>query len=162
MPRILLLGLGCVGGCVYQMISNYFDNIELTILDKMDNLEQEILKYKSTSKLNMNFNTHSINAEITKENYIDLLTPLFKSVDAVINLTTRVDSKLLVLLADKCNIVYLDAAVELFTKCFVPIYHRHKEMRELKVRKTALLEHGMNPGVICVKLGKNIVSLNQI
>ena len=148
MPKILLLGLGCIGGCVYQMLSDYFDNIELTILDKMDNLEQEVLKYKSTSKLNMDFKVNIIQGRIKKKNYIELLTPLFKSVDAVINLTTEVSSKLLVLLADECNVVYLDAAVEMFEKCFMSIHQRHKDMRELKTKKTALLEHGMNPGVI--------------
>jgi len=78
MPKILLLGLGCIGGCVYQILPDYFDNIELTILDKIDNLEEEVLKYKSTSKLNMNFKVNIIKSKIKKKNYVELLTPLFK------------------------------------------------------------------------------------
>jgi len=148
--RILLLGLGCVGGCCYQMLTHYFKNVSLTILDKMKDLDKEIKRYKDTSKLDMNFDTKSIEAEIKESNYKDLLLPLFKTHDAVLNLTTRVNSKNLILLANECNIPYLDAAVELFTTCRVSIYDRHQELYDLRdsIKSTCILEHGMNPGII--------------
>jgi homospermidine synthase len=51
-------------------------------------------------------------------------------------------------LADKHECVYLNACVELFSKCCVPIQQRHEEMRKLKLKHTCLLEHGMNPGAV--------------
>lgn len=59
-----------------------------------------------------------------------------------------VSTAALATLADKNECVYLNACVELFSKCQVPIQGRHEAMRQLNLKYTCLLEHGMNPGAV--------------
>jgi len=86
--------------------------------------------------------------EINESNYQSLLSPLFARSGAVIDLTTVVSTEALATLADKHGCVYLNACVELFSKCSVSIQERHEAMRKLKLTQTCLLEHGMNPGIV--------------
>lgn len=51
-------------------------------------------------------------------------------------------------LADQHECVYLNACVELFSKCSEPIQQRHETVRKLDLKHTCLLEHGMNPGAV--------------
>jgi len=86
--------------------------------------------------------------DINESNYVSLLGPVFAKSGAVLDLTTVVSTAALATLADEHECVYLNACVELFSKCSVSIQERHEAMRKLKLRHTCLLEHGMNPGIV--------------
>lgn len=88
---ITLLGIGTIGGCVIQMVPDYFDLQELIIVDKVSNLESRVQELCSTSVFAAELNKVKLTVlklDITESNYVELLGPLFAKSQAVIDLTT--------------------------------------------------------------------------
>jgi len=151
LPCVTLLGIGTIGGCVIQMITEFVTLDELIIIDRVPNVALRVKELCESSVFckdlqKVKLIPHCL--EINASNYVAILTPFFEKSSAVIDLTTVVSTEHLATLADKHNCVYLNACVELFSKCCVSIQERHERMRQLKLTKTCLLEHGMNPGAV--------------
>eukprot|EP01127_Copromyxa_protea_P001875 TRINITY_DN11784_c0_g1_i1.p1 TRINITY_DN11784_c0_g1~~TRINITY_DN11784_c0_g1_i1.p1 ORF type:complete len:459 (+),score=81.14 TRINITY_DN11784_c0_g1_i1:54-1379(+) len=149
---ITLLGIGTIGGCVIQMLPDYLEGVdELIVIDRVDDLESRVKELCETSVFAnelQKVKVTTMKIDLNEGNYVSVLGPLFEKSGAVIDLTTVLSTAALATLADQHNCVYLNACVELFTKCSVSIQARHEAMRGLKLKHTCLLEHGMNPGAV--------------
>eukprot|EP01126_Amoeba_proteus_P057149 TRINITY_DN7251_c0_g1_i1.p1 TRINITY_DN7251_c0_g1~~TRINITY_DN7251_c0_g1_i1.p1 ORF type:complete len:440 (+),score=74.91 TRINITY_DN7251_c0_g1_i1:182-1501(+) len=159
-PCITLLGIGTIGGCVIQMITDYFFLEELIVVDRVPNLDSRVKELCETTRFKdqlreINITTQQV--ELNELNYKERLAPLFARSVAVLDLTTVVSTTALATLADEFGCVYVNACIELFTKCTTSIQERHEECRKLNPKHTIVLEHGMNPGIVSHLLKMGLV-----
>jgi len=164
---LTLLGIGTVGSAIIQILPHYLDIKKVHIVDRVPDLSQHVKKLISnslniyqTSLQNIEFDLHCI--ELDQSNIRQHLFPLFQESQAVLDLTTMIDSETVAKLADECQCVYLNACLETFHDGELSEAHRHAHFRNIKdgFVNTMILESGMNPGLISLLLNKGLADSN--
>ncbi len=129
---------------------------ELHIVDRVDDLEQRVAAVVEGALPEMRDALRAIRIVthtmvLTAEGLASQLSALFAASDAVMDLTTVVDSESVARLADMHGCVYINACLEVFAvDNNLSEWQRHDRFRRIQgqFRETMVLETGMNPGLI--------------
>lgn len=164
MPKLVFFGCGGVGCALLEMLTIIpLNNIDkILIIDPRDISSDPIVKELSDRI------TH-IQIEVTEKNLLSLLVRYVEKRDIVVDISYNIYFKPLVKWCIKRDILYINTSVErwpveeeetLGDKKQIykrSLYHYHKVAKTLMKpnTSTAVLEHGMNPGLIShfTKLG---------
>jgi homospermidine synthase len=154
--RVLVLGAGSVSQCTVPIIADRFvkSASQITVIDYVDN------RYRYQKLIDQGLKYEF--GELTQENLPDLLSKYVSGDDLIIDLTTNVDALEALQWCHNHDVMYLNAGVEVWDPYLDAIktpppdrtlYSRHMKLRELKEAlnkkgKTAIVEHGANPGLV--------------
>jgi len=144
-----MLGFGSIGQGTLPLILKHIkidaDNITVISPEKlgMDEIKQ--------------YGVHFYHCGLTKANYREVLTPIMKKGDFLVNLSVRVSTCALVELCQELEVLYVDACIEPweggYTDAQLTVdmrsnYALREEARNMKGTTTAVLAHGANPGLV--------------
>lgn len=151
--QLLLLGFGCIGRAVLPLLLRHLAirPEQITVLSaRGPNIHQARAAGVQTQVL-----------PLTPDNYLSVLDRLLKPGDCLLNLSVNVSSLALIEYCLQHQLLYLDAAIEPwggghFDTSVPPAHRSNYAYREaaLALRRrypdaaTALVNHGMNPGLI--------------
>ncbi|WP_043647932.1 homospermidine synthase [Chitinilyticum litopenaei] len=150
--RLLLLGYGCIGRGVLPLLLRHVDMVpgQITILAAAEVRDDSRLALGVPLRV----------ATLTRDNYQDILAEELGPGDFLLNLSINVSSLDLIAWCQEHGVLYLDACIEpwagVYTDPKLPPSERSNYMlRELAhglrlpgVRPTAVLTHGVNPGLV--------------
>jgi homospermidine synthase len=149
--RLVMLGFGSIGQGVLPLILRHIDmpRERITILSG-DARGQEI-----AAAYGVSFAV----SPLTRDNFRDVLTPLLKSGDCLLNLSVDVSSVALIAFARAQGALYLDTCIEPWPGGYTdpsltPSQRSNYALRESALAlataagPTAVLTHGANPGLV--------------
>jgi len=151
--RLVMLGCGSIGQGVLPLILRHIDlprqNIHIVTADSRG------------SDVAAEYGVAFTVAQLTRDNYRDLLLPLLGPGDFLLNLSVDVSSVALIELCQKLGVLYLDTCIEPWAGGYTdpsltPSQRSNYALREsaltLAVARqpapTAVLTHGANPGLV--------------
>ena len=123
----------------------------------MDDLQSRVDALVASSlpivqeSLKLNFELVCHVEKLDASNLEAVLSPLFRESDAVMDLTTCVDSESVARLADSLHCSYINACLEVFQESeTLSEAQRHARFRAIRkdFKATMVMEIGMNPGLI--------------
>lgn len=148
--NILLLGFGSVGRALLPV---FFEKLNLqkkqiTIITHDNSSAKVAEEYGVTFQLRT----------VTSKNYLDVIGKQLHAGDFLVNLSTNISSASLIKLCDSKDVLYIDTSNELWKENLLsgasPLaertnYIRRESILHLKdkVKKTAIITHGANPGL---------------
>lgn len=155
--NILVLGCGFVARCTIPLLLKHIDVSpkSITVIDMKDERES----IASAIKSGVNYKID----KITKDNLGSRLSEYLSAGDLLIDLSCNIDSIELLEWCHSNNVMYINASVEVWdpfangnssSPSAKTLYTRHMAVREMcsswgnKIRATAVLEHGANPGLV--------------
>jgi homospermidine synthase len=167
--RIIVIGFGSIGCALLPMLFEKFaiKPSQITIIDGKNTGKNIAQKY------GVSFQEYYL----TSENYRDVLAPIVHEGDFLVYLAYNISSADLIRLCDQKGALYIDTSIEPWPEDFIVnelslsdrtnymIRERLREKIKGKVRKTAVLTHGANPGLISHFMKQallNLASENQI
>jgi homospermidine synthase len=150
--KIVMLGFGNIGQAIIPLLARHFADRAIHVFEQRLNAQQ--------AEIAREHNLRAIEDKITRHNYEEVLTPLLKAGDFLLNLATSISSKDLIALAQSRGAFYIDS-------CIDPWEYAHSEkgidtsnyqLREqlLEARRastgkpTAIVAHGANPGFVSI------------
>lgn len=152
--NLVILGFGSIGQGILPLILEKkileIDSSRITIVTADDRGKDIAEKY----------NVKFINTPIRKDNYRNILSPLLKGGDFLLNVSVDVSSTDLIIMCRELGVLYLDTCIEPWPggytdKSLPPSERSNYAMREraLKLKvdtpsPTAVLTHGANPGLV--------------
>lgn len=151
--RLLMVGFGSIGQGVLPLILRHIGITaeRITILAADDDGSKEATE----------FGVKFVNRPLTRENYRQVLTPMLKSGDFLLNLSVDVSSISLMELCHDIGVLYLDTCIEPWPGGYTdpnlsPSRRTNYALREqaLSLRDsrkkgpTAVITHGANPGLV--------------
>ena len=149
--RLLMLGFGSIGQGVLPLILRHIDmpRDRITIVSG-DPRGQAIAAANAVS-----FSVQPLN----RDNYRDILTPLLRQGDFLLNLSVDVSSVALIAFCQQRGVVYLDTCIEPWAGGYTdpsltPSQRSNYALRESALAlagaagPTAVLTHGANPGLV--------------
>lgn len=160
--RMIFIGFGSIGQALIPLLFRHF---------KLQS-SQVIIFANNSAGLSIaedfgaQFNLHTINAQ----NYSALLTPYVNEGDFLINLSVDVSSTDLIQFCDKRGALYIDTSTETWEEQFLqhtmqPQDRTNYMLRESllaaqpRPRKTCIVTHGANPGLISHLLKQALINL---
>ncbi len=151
--KIVCVGFGSIGQGVLPLILRHIG----TSSDRLTIVTAEDRGRNEAEKLGVNF----LKSALTRENYRQVLEPLLKAGDFLLNLSVDVSSVALIQLACERGALYLDTCIEPwaggYTDPKVSVDSRSNytmRLEALGLREgdgktpTAVLTHGANPGLV--------------
>jgi homospermidine synthase len=151
--RLVMLGFGSIGQGVLPLILRHIDLPK----DRITIVTAEERGHEVAAEYGIKFVVEAA----TRENYRDLLTPLLRQGDFLLNLSVDVSSVALMQLCQELNVLYLDTVVEPWLGGYTdpslsPSERSNYAMREsaLALREssrggpTSVTAHGANPGLV--------------
>lgn len=160
--NIIILGFGSIAKAVLPLISEHFEITpnNLTILAK------DI----SSPDLAQKFQAKTIEKELTKSNYMSVLSEHVTGGDLIVNLTAGVSSEDLMRYASDNKILYLDTCIEVWPEEVNPNCKTHDDrQRILELQKeiaqnetTSLSSMGANPGIVSLLTKRVIFQASEI
>jgi homospermidine synthase len=150
--RLVIVGFGSIGQGVLPLILRHIelDPAKITIVTAEDGGHEVANKY----------NIRFVKLALTHENYKEVLEPLLRSQDFLLNLSVDVSSIALIEYCRVKNVLYLDTCIEPWAGGYTdlslsPSLRSNYALREatLKLRSdsngpTAIVTHGANPGLV--------------
>ncbi|WP_043363626.1 homospermidine synthase [Belnapia sp. F-4-1] len=151
--RLVMLGFGSIGQGVLPLILRHIDikREDITIVTAEERGREVAAEY----------GIRFIVEGATRENYRDLLTPLLRRGDFLLNLSVDVSSVALMKLCQELDVLYLDTVVEPWTGGYTdpsltPSQRSNYAMREAAIAlrgaaqggPTSVTAHGANPGLV--------------
>jgi homospermidine synthase len=151
--RLVMVGFGSIGQGVLPLILRHVGITpdRITIVTADDAGQQEAGE----------FGIKFVNSPLTRENFEQILRPLLKRGDFLLNLSVDVSSIALIKLAHELGALYLDTCIEPWPGGYTdpslsPAHRTNYALREsaLAVREThkngptAVITHGANPGLV--------------
>ena len=151
--KIVMVGFGSIGQGILPLILRHIG----TTSDRITIVTAEDKGNKEAADFGVKFVKHAL----TRENHRQVLEPLLKEGDFLLNLSVDVSSVALVQLARERGALYLDTCIEPwaggYTDSKLPLETRTNytmRLEALKLRRgaehspTAVLTHGANPGLV--------------
>jgi homospermidine synthase len=150
--KIVMLGFGNIGQAIIPLLTRHFADRTIHVFEqRLSTGQAEIVREHGLL---------AIEDRITRQNYVEVLTPLLEAGDFLLNLATSISSKDLIALAQSRGALYIDS-------CIDPWEYSHSEkgidtsnyqLREqlLEARRasadkpTAIVAHGANPGFVSI------------
>src|SRR3954452_4824246 len=151
--RLVVLGFGSIGQGVLPLILRHIDLPK----DRITIVTAEERGHEVAAEYGIKFVVEAA----TRENYRDLLTPLLRKGDFLLNLSVDVSSVALMRMCQELDVLYLDTVVEPWLGGYTdpslsPSERSNYAMREqaLALREaarggpTSVTAHGANPGLV--------------
>ncbi|WP_431269079.1 homospermidine synthase [Dankookia sp. P2] len=151
--RLVMLGFGSIGQGVLPLILRHIDLPK----DRITIVTAEERGHEVAAEYGVKFVVEAA----TRENYRDLLTPLLRKGDFLLNLSVDVSSVALMQLCRELDVLYLDTVVEPWLGGYTdpslsPSERSNYAMREsalalresLRGGPTSVTAHGANPGLV--------------
>jgi homospermidine synthase len=151
--RLVMLGFGSIGQGVLPLILRHIDLPK----DRITIVTAEERGHEVAAEYGIGFVVEAA----TRENYRDLLTPLLRQGDFLLNLSVDVSSVALMELCRELDVLYLDTVVEPWLGGYTdpslsPSERSNYAMREsalalresLRGGPTSVTAHGANPGLV--------------
>jgi len=150
--RMVMLGLGSIGQGVLPLIFNHIDITpgQITVLTADERGADVAREYGVAVHV----------SPLTRENYRDLLRPVLRQGDFLVNLSVEVSSVALIELCREIGALYLDTCIEPWPGGYTdpsltPSQRSNYALRESALalkrpgaQPTAVLTHGANPGLV--------------
>ena len=166
--NVLVLGGGSVAQTVVPLlIEHEVDASQITIVDMRDTQSRFTESISKGAKY--------INDELTKDNISDFLSKYLKPGDFLLDLAWNIDANEIIEWAHNHEVIYLNTSLELWDPNSNPsartpqertLYFRHMKLRKLTDTwqgkgKTAIVEHGANPGLVSSLTKKALVEIAE-
>lgn len=158
---ILILGCGSIGRCTVQLLLQLHlqSPSQITIIDSLD----QSFYIKEAIQSGVKFCQRTI----TPTNFRELISEYLHEGDVLIDLTTCIDTYELVDFCHKAKILFLNTCIECWDIAMggvdIPLFARQSNLLALQNswgeerHCTALVDHGMNPGLISHFLKKALL-----
>lgn len=147
--HFIIIGCGCMGRVLIYWIKKFFINSKITVIDKNAGLLNfvNIFNYESKSQVK------SINIEITKDNYIQVLDNI-RDKNFIVDASYDISTLDMINYCNRNNILYINSAIEYWQNDILnptpyqqTLDFRTKALLDLKLENTtALVTMGCNPG----------------
>lgn len=148
--RLVMLGFGSIGQGVLPLILRHID----MEVDRITIVTAETRGQDVAEEYGVRFEL----MPVTRENYLDVLTPLLAPGDFLLNLSVDVSSVALIALAQEIGCLYLDTCIEPWAGGYTDLSKSPSERSNYALREsalalapgetTAVLSHGANPGLV--------------
>lgn len=162
--RMIFIGFGSIGRALMPLLFRHFSlqPSQISIVANDD----------SGLPIAQDFGATFLLRTLSPQNYVDILAPLIAEDDFVINLSVNISSKDLIQLCDDKKALYIDTSTEAWNEEYIPQAlpygsRTNYRLREnvlnlrLKTKKTSIITHGANPGLISHFLKKALLNLAQ-
>lgn len=173
--KLVVLGIGAVGKCVLNYISDFFDinyKTSLFFLDKDEN-ESKFSIVQEAIKKGATFIHHNIECNLNSLNKLfDEILKLNK-LDIIIDVTTRTNTFELFKAVRTRGILYINTSIEDDRKHLMDqymnktIFYQHINLKNIDEKLkdhfpvSTLMEYGMNPGLISTFVRYGIKNLTK-
>lgn len=147
--NIVLVGFGCIGQAIIPLLFRHLtifpNQLNIIATDKVDNA------------LTKEYQLSVQPVVLTEDNFHQILNPLLKEGDLLLNLSIGVSSAALIDFCNQKKVLYIDSSVEPWEGAddnLVPADRTNYAIREqvLELKKlngpTAIITHGANPGLV--------------
>ncbi len=166
--NVLVLGGGSVAQTVVPLlIEHEVDASQITIVDMRDTKARFSESIAKGAKY--------IKDELTQENMSEFLSKYLKAGDFLLDLAWNIDANAIIGWAHDHEVIYLNTSLELWDPNSNPsartpqertLYYRHMKLRKLTDTwqgkgKTAIVEHGANPGLVSSLTKKALVEIAE-
>lgn len=154
--KIVIIGCGSIAKCVLPLLFKFIaiNPSDVTILDANDR--------KNSIKDFIQNGVKFVKAQISRENYRELLSKYLSKGDFLLDLSVEVDTVSLIDWCQENGVLFLNTATEVWAAARVPVHAEARQqtlyMRYLRLWKqaakwnfngpTAIIEHGANPGLV--------------
>lgn len=150
MLRVLMIGYGSIGQGLTPLLFRHLPDLKaeafsvITADTRGENIAQEY---------GLDFRV----CPLTRDNYLEVLTPYQDTVDLLINVSVDVSSVSLIAWCQSHDVLYIDTCVEPWAGGYAhdePAKNTNYQLREQalalkgKGKPTALVAHGANPGLV--------------
>ena len=165
--RVVVLGAGSVSQTLVPLLlkEQTVDAKQITIVDKLDVRN----RFKSSIEAGVNY----IIDELTRANLKEFLAKYLNPGDFLVDLAWNIDANEIMGWCHDHDVIYLNTSVEMWDPNSDPasrkpqektLYHRHMKLRKLTDTwggkgKTAIVEHGANPGLVSSLVKKGLVDI---
>ncbi len=150
--NIVVLGFGSIGQAIVPLVKKHFGERAVWLVERSMN--------EARVSLARQYDLHTVEAHILRDNYRIILDPLVHEGDFLVNLATSISSHDLVQFAQSRGAYYLDTCIDPWSYDHVARgistsnYDLREDIRALKEtsagKPTALVGHGANPGFVSV------------
>ncbi len=149
---VFFIGCGAIGFCTLELLIKYFGvpPSRLIVFDAQDRRD----RLKGYFGAGLQF----YHLKITKENVSSLFLKYLRPGDILIDVATCIDTCTLLALCFQFKVHYLNTCIECWegaeNSLQIPLFSRYEKIKALQKSfgvgnyETALLDHGMNPGLI--------------
>jgi len=150
--QLVIIGFGAVGktlSAIMMKKKNSLNGIPILIIEPKDIADSAIYK-----KLCKKYKVKHVKDKITKLNYIELFDKHVKKNAIVIDVAWRIDSTSMVQLCQNKQCLYLNTALDDWDQANIHLIELEKRVvdgvkyKNNEPHMTALLDHGMNPGLV--------------
>jgi homospermidine synthase len=157
-----LLGLGTVGTGIIQIFPHFFKAKKLYVVDRIPDLEEKLRGIIGSALPEVQqalgkVEIIPLTIDISPETVCTEISALVAESQALMDLTTCVDSETMARLAESHHCAYICACIEVFDDDpLLSEGQRHQTWRELKkdLKTTMIIEMGMNPGLVSLLLNR--------
>ncbi|MGE0714062.1 MAG: homospermidine synthase [Alphaproteobacteria bacterium] len=162
--KVVMVGMGSIGQGVLPLIFRHIDMApsQITIVTADDRGRDVAEEYGVTF----------IEQVLTRENYVEVLTPLLSAGDFLVNLSVEVSSVALIELCQARDVLYLDTCIEPWPGGYTDPSLTYSQRSNYGLRETALalkkagagkatavLTHGANPGIVSYFVKRALLDL---
>ena len=159
--NIVVVGFGSIGQGIVPLLRHHFLDRAIMVVEQSFGPHQaEALR---------EFGLQSIEQRLTRENYLEILSPLIGAGDFLLNLAVAVSSRDLIQLAQARGAFYLDSSIEPWeyehsqTGICTSNYGLREQMRAMRAgtrgKPTAIVAHGANPGFVSILVKQALIEM---